>query len=126
MGSEFWCTPTRGSTALEPEIFPTNTPPGVSIGILVLAGARWVLRSRSQMVHSAGLAGWLGWAGWAGLQSAACSVPEDSVPFGRGPAGCGAAANKLNIFAGKPMVAGALSQAHAASPWCVVKAKILI
>ena len=40
--------------------------------------------------------GWagLGWAGWlAGLQSAVCSVPEDSVPFGRGPAGCGAAAN---------------------------------
>ena len=41
------------------------------------------------------LAGWAGWlAGWlAGLQSAVCSVPEDSVPFGRGPAGCGAAAN---------------------------------
>ena len=34
--------------------------------------------------------GWLGWLGWlAGLQSAVCSVPEDSVPFGRGPAGCG-------------------------------------
>ena len=34
-----------------------------------------------------------GWLGWAGLQSSGCSVPEDSVPFGRGPAGCGAAAN---------------------------------
>ena len=37
--------------------------------------------------------GWagLGWAGlgWLGLQNAVCSVPEDSVPFGRGPAGCG-------------------------------------
>ena len=33
------------------------------------------------------LAGWLGWL--AGLQSAVCLVPEDSVPFGRGPAGCG-------------------------------------
>ena len=42
------------------------------------------------------LAGWLGWlAGLAGLglQEAAGSVPEDSVPFGRGPPGCGAAAN---------------------------------
>ena len=38
----------------------------------------------------------LGWAGWAGLQSAGCSVPEDSVPFGRGPAGCGAADKKRN------------------------------
>ena len=36
----------------------------------------------------AGLAG-LGWLGWLGLQSAVCSVPEDSVPFGPGPAGCG-------------------------------------
>ena len=34
-----------------------------------------------------------GWAGWLGLQNAAGSVPEDSVPFGRGPPGCGAAAN---------------------------------
>ena len=69
IGSEFWFAPTRGSTAAEPEIFPTNNPPGVSIGIIVLAGARWVLRSRFQMVHSAGwlagLAG-LGWAGWLG------------------------------------------------------------
>ena len=42
------------------------------------------------------LAGWLGWAGlgWLGLQEAAGSVPEDSVPFGRGPPGCGAAAKK--------------------------------
>ena len=40
------------------------------------------------------LVGWLGWlAGWLGLQEAAGSVPEDSVPFGRGPPGCGAAAN---------------------------------
>ena len=46
----------------------------------VLAGLGW-----------AGL-GWLGWLGWLGVQSAECSVPEDSVPFGRGPAGCGAAA----------------------------------
>ena len=41
--------------------------------------------------EQAGL-GWLGWVGLgrlAGLQSAGCSVPEDSVPFGRGPAGCG-------------------------------------
>ena len=45
----------------------------------------------------AGLAGWAGWlAGWLGLQKAAGSVPEDSVPFGRGPPGCGAAANKIS------------------------------
>ena len=37
--------------------------------------------------------GWLGGAG-LGLQSPVCIVPEDSVPFGRGPAGCGAAAKK--------------------------------
>ena len=29
-----------------------------------------------------------GWAGWLGLKAAG-SVPEDSVPFGRGPPGCG-------------------------------------
>ena len=40
-------------------------------------------------VHRTGGAG----LGWAGLQSSGCSAPEDSVPFGRGPAGCGAAAN---------------------------------
>ena len=39
--------------------------------------------------EQAGL-GWLdwaelGWAGLAGLQNAVYSVPEDSVPFGRGP-----------------------------------------
>ena len=39
------------------------------------------------------MAGWAGLAGLAGLQGAVCSVPEDSMPFGRGPAGCGAAAN---------------------------------
>ena len=44
-------------------------------------------RRAPEPVHRMGL------AGWAGLQSAVCSVPEDSVPFGRGPAGCGAAAN---------------------------------
>ena len=33
--------------------------------------------------------GWLGWAGLAGLQRAANSGPEDSAPFGRGPAAVG-------------------------------------
>jgi hypothetical protein len=39
----------------------------------------------------AGLAGWAGWAGWAGLglQKAGCSVPQHSVPFGRGPRAVG-------------------------------------
>ena len=41
-------------------------------------------------VHRTGWAG-LGWArlGWLGLQSAVCSVPEDSVPFGRAPRAVG-------------------------------------
>ena len=41
----------------------------------------------------AGLAGWL--AGWAGLayRGQTYVVPKSSMPFGRGPAGCGAAAN---------------------------------
>ena len=54
-------------------------------------------------VHKTGwLAGWLaGWAGLAGWLAGwlAYKVPyaaclPDSVPLGRGPAGCGAAANK--------------------------------
>ena len=39
--------------------------------------------------------GWAGWAGWAG-----CSVPKSSVPFGRGPPDCGAAANKFPATSG--------------------------
>ena len=69
--------------------------------------ARWIERGALDLLYStaqagsgdpteqAGGAGGAGGAGlgWLGLQSAVCSVPEDSVPFGRGPAGCGAAAN---------------------------------
>ena len=41
-----------------------------------------------------GWAGWLGWAGlgkagWLGLQEVPNSVPESSVPFGRGPPAVG-------------------------------------
>ena len=47
-----------------------------------------------------GLVGWLaGWqAGWLaglGLKRVPKAVPEVSVPFGRGPPDCGAAANLL-------------------------------
>ena len=41
------------------------------------------------------LAGWL--AGWA-YKGAGCSVPKSSVPSGRGPPGCGAAANNEFIL----------------------------
>ena len=64
--------------------------------------ARWIERGALDLLYCTAQAGsgdpteqagWLaGWAGWAGLQNAVYSVPEDSVPFGRGPAGCGAAA----------------------------------
>ena len=47
-----------------------------------------------EAAHRTGWLGWLGWLAGLGLQEAAGSVPEDSVPFGRGPPGCGAAANK--------------------------------
>jgi hypothetical protein len=47
----------------------------------------------------AGLAG-LGWLGWLGLQKTGCGVPEDSVPFGRGPRAVGPQPRTffLNIF----------------------------
>ena len=56
-------------------------------------------RAQNRLAGWAGGAGWLaGLAGLAGLQRAVCSVPEDSVPFGRGPAGCGAAAKTTKIY----------------------------
>ena len=67
IGTDFWFTPTRATLSLEFDGTPTNTPPGVSMGIVVLAGLRSLSRSRTKRVPSAGLAGLAGWAGLAGL-----------------------------------------------------------
>ena len=71
--------------------------PEHAIPPIFVAGAVFGDRPQNGRGWAGWLAGWLaGLAGWLaglGLQKAAGSVPEDSVPFGRGPPGCGAAAN---------------------------------
>ena len=83
---------------------PTNASPRLRERERLPGGqeARWIERGALDLLYSTAQAGsgapteQAGGAGlgWLGLQSAVCSVPEDSVPFGRGPAGCGAAAKE--------------------------------
>ena len=55
----------------------------------------WKQISSAGAVWGGGPQNGLAGLGWAGLQSGHYSAPISSVPFGRGPPGCGAAANEL-------------------------------
>ena len=61
---------------------------GVSMDLTIWGDAACILDFRVS-TGLGWLAGWAGWAGWLGLQVLPNSVPESSVPFGRGPPAVG-------------------------------------
>ena len=70
---------------------PGRVPEGQEAGPVERARTDCTAPEASGARAQIGLAGL---AGWLGLQNAAKVVPKASAPYGRGPPGCGAAANK--------------------------------